>query len=526
MSDTVLHINRLGLTIGGRRLLDDVTLQIRPGEIFGLAGASGSGKSMTSLAVMGLLPERARTEGEIRLGETLLTGLPDRRMDRLRGAAMGMVFQEPMTALNPLETIGAQIAEALEVHGTRATPAKIRALLERVGLGEIPPQRFAHQLSGGQRQRVVIAIAIAYRPRLLIADEPTTALDATTQGGILDLIRDLVAETRMGCLFITHDLGVMAQIADRLGIMTQGQLVESAPTKALLRAPRHPASRALLGAASHQPPRPPAPRDAPLLEARGLGRSYRLPRRSLFGPRPTFDALKNVSLTLRTGETLGLVGGSGCGKSTLARMLLGLEPLDQGRLIIDGTQVTDFVPPALRRSLQIVFQDPYDSFNPRHKVGRLIAEPLHLEPGRTEDPGPRIARALTDVGLEPADAEKFVHEFSGGQRQRIAIARALILSPKIVVLDEAVSALDVATRAQILDLLAELSRDKGLSYLFISHDLSVVRAISHRVLVMDRGEIVEEGTPEALFGAPKHPVTQKLIRAIPPLLSPPAQDPA
>jgi peptide/nickel transport system ATP-binding protein len=424
-----------------------------------------------------------------------------------------------MTALNPVQRIGDQVAETLLVHGaaTRSEAAGIaRERMARVGLlpDRIPLDRFPHELSGGQRQRVCIALAIALRPRLLIADEPTTALDVTTQAQILDLIRELVRQDDMGCLFITHDLAVVAEMADNVAVMKDGAVVETGPTGQLMRDMQHPYTRALFGASRHQPERKARVHDTALLEVREAIRDYALRRRHLFGPRPSFRAVDGVSLTIRRGESLGLVGESGCGKSTLTRAILGLEPLQGGEIRLGGQPVTPDMPPDLRRRMQVVFQDPYGSFNPRHRVRRLIAEPFHLT-GAPPDLNDRVAEALDSVGLSAAGGERFPHEFSGGQRQRIAIARALITRPDLIVLDEAVSALDVSIRAQILDLLADLQDRFGLTYLFISHDLTVVRAITDRVLVMKAGKIVEQGETEVVFSRPAHPYTRALLEAAP-----------
>ena len=421
-------------------------------------------------------------------------------------------------------TIGDQVAETVRIHaaaGRAEARAIAAATLERVGLppDRFPLTRYPHELSGGQRQRVGIAMAIALRPKLLIADEPTTALDVTTQAAILALLRRLVDEDGMGLMLITHDLAVVAGLADRVAIMHQGRVVEAGPTRggaARDAASLHPRALRRLGA----PPGAggPARRRAPLLEVEGMVREYRSPGR-LFRPATTFRAVDGVSFTIHAGESLGLVGESGCGKSTLARAILGLEALQGGAVRIDGEAVRagERMPRSLRAKMQVVFQDPYGSFNPRHRVARLVAEPFHLLDGAPAGPARRAAveKALTDVGLAASDAEKYIHEFSGGQRQRIAIARALIIRPKLIVLDEAVSALDVRVRAQILDLLADLSARFGLAYLFITHDLTVVRAITDRVLVMKAGRIVEEGPTPRVFDAPRHPYTRELLAAAP-----------
>jgi peptide/nickel transport system ATP-binding protein len=542
---SLLQIRSLSVSIAGQRVLTNVALTVPRGRITGVIGESGSGKSMTALAVMGLLPEGATATGSIMLDGEELLGAPEDRLCAVRGARIGMIFQEPMTALDPLMTIGDQVAETLRAHGTgsRAEAASIaRATLERVGLGStrFNPGLFPHQLSGGQRQRVVIASAIALRPQLLIADEPTTALDVTTQAGILRLIWDLVAADGMGLMLIGHDLAVVAGMSDRMAVMWQGRVVEQGPTAEIVSNRRHPYTATLIGASAHRPSRQGRPTTAPLLEVRDAVREYAT-RRGLLGRPSLRRAVDGVSFTLHAGESLGLVGESGCGKSTLARAILGLEPLQGGTIHLDGQPVEAGaavgaavgakagartragagagMPRALRRQVQAVFQDPYGSFNPRHRVGRLVAEPLHLldAPPTGIDRDRAVAAALASVGLDPTDAHRFVHEFSGGQRQRLAIARALITRPRLIVLDEAVSALDVSIRAQILDLLARLGDRFGLAYLFISHDLHVVRAVTDRVMVMRDGVIVEEGATESVLDEPRHPYTRALLAATPTL---------
>jgi peptide/nickel transport system ATP-binding protein len=528
---TLLAVNGLTLGIGGTAILKGIDLEVAQGEILGVIGESGSGKSMTALAVMQLLPEGARVSGSISLDGAALLQKSEREMCGIRGKDVGMVFQEPMTALNPLKTIGDQVAETVLTHtgAGRAEAARIaRETLDRVGLSadRFPLDRYPHELSGGQRQRVVIAMAIALRPRLLIADEPTTALDVTTQAQILVLLKRLVDEDRMGMIFITHDLAVVAGLADRVAIMRRGEVVETGETAAVFRALRHPYTRALFEASSHvparEPPPSPEPGVPPVLRAEAVVREYRLPRGSFMRPPIHFRAVDGVSLTIARGENVGLVGESGSGKSTLARAIMALDPLQGGSVVLDGETLNAVAGASqkARRKMQVVFQDPYGSFDPRHRVARLVTEPFHLL-GADAPTGAerqrRIAEALETVGLSAADAEKYPHEFSGGQRQRIAIARALIIRPALIILDEAVSALDVSIRAQILDLLADLSGRLKLSYLFISHDLHVVRAITDRVLVMRGGKIVESGATNEVFRNPQHAYTQELLAATPSL---------
>ena len=500
-----LDVDGLSVAIRGTPILRDVMLGLRAGTVTGLVGESGSGKSMTALALMGLLPPGATVTGRAVAEGRDLLALAERDWLRVRGEAIGMVFQEPMTALNPVHTIGAQVAETLRLRGVgRAEAARIaRTRLDRVGLARIPADRYPHELSGGQRQRVSIAMAIARRPKLLIADEPTTALDVTTQARILDLLQGLVRDEGMALLLVTHDLSVVAGMADDVAVMKDGAVVESGPTEALFRSMRHPYTRDLLAASV------PAPRSAQptasgtVLEVRDVARRY-----------GAFAAVDGVSFQLARGENLGLVGESGCGKSTLVRALLGLEPVQGGTIRLAGRPGGTAMDARDRARINVVFQDPYGSFDPRWRVERLVAEPFHLT-GRPRDWRDRVAAALEAVGLERAAMDRYPHAFSGGQRQRIAIARALVTEPDVVVLDEAVSALDVRVRAQVLALLDNLQRRLSLSYLFVSHDLGVVRAICDRVLVMRAGRIVEEGPTADVMAAPAHDYTRALIDAAP-----------
>lgn len=512
----MIEVSDLSLSIRDTRILSDVSMQIGAQEVFGLVGESGSGKSMTALALMGLLPRGAVTEGAALLDGVDLLALEERDLQRLRGNDIAMIFQEPMTALNPVQTIGDQVAETLLIHTdtSRAEALRVaRNRLDRVGLSAIALDRYPHELSGGQRQRVCIASAIALHPRLLIADEPTTALDVTTQAQILDLLRELVAEENMSLLLITHDLAVVSDMADRIAVMQHGEVVEQGETRTVLRDQTHPYTRALFAASSHQPDRSTEAADDAILTVDAVHRHYPGARNGFSRGAPV-RAVNGVSFALQRGESLGLVGESGCGKSTLTRAILGLDPVTSGAITLNGQPVHPQMPRALRADVQVVFQDPYGSFNPRWRVDRIIAEPFHLLDTKPDVPK-AIAEALEAVRLSPEDAQKYPHEFSGGQRQRIAIARALITRPKLLVLDEAVSALDVSVRAQILDLLAGLQTRLNLSYLFISHDLTVVRSITDRVLVMQKGEIVEQGATEAVFTAPTHPYTQQLLVAAP-----------
>ncbi|MGB3408102.1 MAG: ABC transporter ATP-binding protein [Jannaschia sp.] len=503
--DWTLAVRDLSLAIGDARILHDVSFDIPAGQVTALVGESGSGKSMTALALIGLLPRGARTTGTATLDARDLMALRERDWLGLRGSEIAMIFQEPMTALNPVQTIGAQVSETLRLRGMPgAEAARIaRDRLDRVGLEHLPLDRYPHELSGGQRQRVCIAMAIALRPRLLIADEPTTALDVTTQAGILKLLRDLVDAEGMGLLLITHDLGVVARTADHVAVMKQGRIVEQGATETLFRTRAHPYTAALLRA-SRPAPRVPRRKDrGPVLEVRDLRRRY-----------GGFTAVDGVSLTLGQGESLGLVGESGCGKSTLTRALLGLEEIQGGSIALHGKPGGIAMTNDARARLSVVFQDPYGSFDPRWTIARIVTEPFHLT-GRPQDARARAEEALDQVGLSASDLGKYPHEFSGGQRQRIAIARALLTRPDVLILDEAVSALDVRVRAQVLALLDDLQERLGLAYLFISHDLTVVRAICDRVMVMRAGRIVEEGPIDRVFDAPRSDYTKALIAAAP-----------
>ncbi|MDH4988992.1 dipeptide ABC transporter ATP-binding protein [Aminobacter anthyllidis] len=527
---SLLEIEKLSLKIGNVPILKDIDLSIAAGEVMGLVGESGSGKSMTALAVMRLTPALARMEGRIAFEGIDIIGATESQMCALRGDDIGMVFQEPMTALNPVKTIGEQVAEGIRWH-TRASRAeaeeRARKILDRVGL---PEQKFAltrypHELSGGQRQRVAIAIACALKPKLLIADEPTTALDVVLQAQILDLLKELVSENRMSLLFISHDLAVVTAMADRITILRQGAVVEAGDTARTLSEATHPYTRQLALASMHVPARvKPHGEETTenLLEVANVTRDYPGRRRSLFSRPEPARAVDNVSLKMKPGASVALVGRSGCGKSTLARMILALDTPTSGAIRFRGIDVTSGSETDLRRArrnMQVVFQDPYGSFDPRHTVERLVSEPLHLlerKPNRKERRD-MVGRALHEVGLNRSDMEKYPHEFSGGQRQRLSIARAIITRPKLVVADEPVSALDVSIRAQILDLFAELNQKLGVAYLFITHDLTVARAITDDVLVMHEGRIVERGKTSEVLDHPQTEAAQALVSAAPDL---------
>jgi peptide/nickel transport system ATP-binding protein len=542
----LLKLESLAVSIRGTPILRNVSLEVAAGEIVGLVGASGAGKSMTALAIARLLPPQARLRGTVLLRDRALTAMSETQLQAVRGRDIGIIFQEPMTALNPLMRIGDQVAETVMLHRS-ATAAHARSLareaLDTVGLrgAEGALDRYPHELSGGQRQRVAIAIAAVLAPALLIADEPTTALDVAAQAEVLGVLRELARVRRTGVIFVSHDLAVISRITDRILIMQHGEIIERLATRDFQHHMRHPYAKALLAAAALEPerraPRPTAPgpaatrakaaagaaaaeKSAALLEVRGIVREYPGRRRSLWHRAPTLRAVDGASLTVYPGETVGLVGESGAGKSSLLRAILAVDRPQAGevRLLGEGFSTAAGARLArLRRNIQMVFQDPYGSFDPRWRVERLIAEPLFSlqTPPAAEERKRRVAAALEQVGLSAADAQRYPGEFSGGQRQRIAIARALITEPAVIVFDEAVSALDVLVRGQILQLLARLVERLDLAYLFVSHDLNVVRCVADRVYVMHRGRIVEEGPTASVFSSPQHPYTRSLIAATP-----------
>jgi peptide/nickel transport system ATP-binding protein len=522
----LLEVEDLCVALGGARILKSVTLHVRAGEILGLVGASGSGKSMTALAIMQLLPATASLTGAVRLRGETLSEKTDAGMQAIRGRDIGMVFQEPMTALNPLMPIGDQVAETIRLHRAVSAFEARRAAREALDLAGLPEaqaalDRFPYELSGGQRQRVAIAMATAMAPPVLIADEPTTSLDVITQAQVLKLLEQLVRTRNMGMILVTHDLGVIAQLADRVAVMQEGEIVEQGATADFLRRSHHPYTQALLAAAAPAPKRrAKRPDSAPILQARGIVREYPRRRRSLWHAAAPLRAVDDVSLSVHAGETVGLVGESGSGKSSLLRVLLALEPSQAGGVQLLGEGFSDArgqTQRRLRRAIQVVFQDPYGSFDPQWTVERLIEEPFFLwnSPPLEAERRRKVALALEQVGLSASDAQRFPHEFSGGERQRIAIARALITEPAVIAFDEAVSALDVLLRAQILKLLAQLAERLKVAYLFVSHDLHVVRAIADRIYVMQQGRIIEEGFTEAVFASPRHAYTKALIAATP-----------
>ncbi|WP_336992656.1 ABC transporter ATP-binding protein [Leucobacter sp. VD1] len=581
----LLTVDHLRVSAGERTLVHDFSLHMQRGERIGLIGESGSGKSMTTTALLGLLPSGVTATGSVRFGDSPrnLLETRDSELMKIRGNDVAMVFQEPLTALNPLMRAGDQVAEIMLQHRTVSGKAEARRrAVEMLDAVKLPnpaeaARAYPHQLSGGQRQRVMLAMALANDPSLLLCDEPTTALDVTVQRQVLDLILELVRERGTGLLFITHDLAVVANMCTRVLVMNQGEIVEEGPTEQVFTRPQHPYTRGLLAAsdleatdasgrlftvasaASYVPPTPEEERAAeaaaaqaaraaraaqtaaetadtpvavagttptgpeaaahtaePVIRVTDLVRTYSRGRTSLFKPAPLVHALKGISFEVPEGGRLGVVGESGSGKSTLLRILAGLDQPTSGSAVVAGNEVAgarESQLRELRQNLQIVFQDPMGSLDPRMTVEQIISEPL-LVRGRNESAEQRsrmVAEMLEAVGLPADAAERYPHQFSGGQRQRISIARALICRPKVVVADEPVSALDVSVRAQVLNLLADLVDEYGLTLVFVSHDLGVVRHLCDSVVVMQSGEIVEAGDTETVYNAPQHPYTQRLI---------------
>jgi len=509
---------------GGTLAVDRISFEIKRGECVALVGESGSGKSVSALSILKLLPYPAASHpsGNIRFKGRELLSLSENEIRRIRGNDISIIFQEPMTSLNPLHTIEDQISEILHLHreiGSTAARARTLELLTQVGIPE-PQTRlgsYPHQLSGGQRQRMMIAMALANEPDLLIADEPTTALDVTVQAQILALLADIRARTGMSLLFITHDLGIVRRIADRVCVMNGGKIVEQGPVEQVFTAPRHPYTRALLAAEPKPDPAPPRPKSPVVMSASDLKVWFPIKRgflRSIVG---YIKAVDGVSLAVRKGETLGVVGESGSGKTTLGLALLRLISSD-GPIVflghnIQGLRFKEIRP--FRHDMQIVFQDPFGSLSPRMSVGDIVAEGLsvHQKALSREQREARVIKALTDVGLDPETRFRYPHEFSGGQRQRISIARAAVLEPSFVVLDEPTSALDMLFQAQMVDLLRELQRKRDLTYMFISHDLRVVASLASHLIVMRQGKVVEEGPASELFKAPKTDYTRALFAA-------------
>jgi len=568
--DSVLEVRDLSVSFDQRCVLEGVSYTLRRGETLGIVGESGSGKSVGTLALMGLLPSNASTTGTAMLGDTNLLTLSEQEQRTIRGKRIAMIFQEPMTSLNPVQRCGEQVMEMMNSLTPSPSPMKRGELRERVielfreVLLPRPEKIFdayPHEISGGQKQRVMIAMALANDPDILIADEPTTALDVTVQRTILELLRQLQQRHGTSIIFITHDLGVIAQVADRIMVMYRGHVVEEGSAADILRHPREPYTQGLLACRppldSHphrlptveqylnrsedgsrksefqQPTptsdlRPPIsdlqPPTSALITVHDLSVTYTLKRSLLGKPLQTLSAVDGISFDIHEGETLGLVGESGCGKSTLGRALLRLIDHSDGSILYRGTpldQLSHHQMRALRPKLQIIFQDPYSSLNPRITIGDAIAEPLRVHNGAKGSERTTVLELMQHVGLQPDWYNRYPHELSGGQRQRVCIARALILQPELVVCDESVSALDVSVQAQVLNLLNDLKERFHYTYLFITHDLSVVHYMADRIMVMRQGRIVETGSPDALFTHPQTDYTRTLIDAIPRIPAPP-----
>ena len=519
MTDHLLEVRNLTVDFhtaqGTVHAVRDVNWHLDRGETLAILGESGSGKSVSASAIMNLIdcPPGEIVSGEVLFnGRDLLQMSADERRE-INGRQIAMIFQDPLSHLNPVYTVGFQIAETMTAHGKRRAEARARTLelLKRVGIPDADNKidAYPHQFSGGQRQRLMIAMALALKPDILIADEPTTALDVTVQAQILALLEELQAETGMGLLLITHDLGVVAETADRVVVMNSGQIVETGSAAQVYRNPTHPYTKKLIGAVPGTGEMA-APLDTgirPILEVNGLSKSF-----------GSFEAMKPCSLTVLPGETVAIVGESGSGKSTLAKTLLRLEDASGGEALYNGRDLVTM--PAsdlfkIRREIQMVFQDPTQSLNPRMSVARIIGEAFAIHPDilPRDKRADRVQELLRQVGLDPSHTHRYPHQFSGGQRQRIAIARALALEPKLIICDEAVSALDVSIQAQVMELLQRLQRELGLSYLFIAHDLPLVRDFAHRVMVMQGGRIVEQGPVREIFEAPREDYTRALLAA-------------
>ncbi len=525
MSDRVLNVQNLSVTFrqdaAETHAVRGVSYHVDRGETVALVGESGSGKSVTALSTVSLLPDSAKVTGSISYNGREMVGADERALREVRGNDISFIFQEPMTSLNPLHTLEKQLAESLLIHqglSGKAARDRILELLHKVGIQD-PETRlgaYPHQLSGGQRQRVMIAMALANGPELLIADEPTTALDVTIQAQILDLLAELKRSEGMSMLFITHDLGIVRKIADRVCVMKNGEIVETGPTAEIFANPEHPYTISLLSAETPGAPLP-VPEEAEVVaETDNLRIWFPIQRGLLKRTVGYVKAVNAATLSVRAGETVGIVGESGSGKTTLALAIMRLihseGPVTFLGRNLQGLRSNQMRP--LRKDMQIVFQDPYGSLSPRMTVEEIIAEGLTIhgtEPGR--DRREMVAEIMGEVGLDPALMHRYPHEFSGGQRQRVAIARAMVLRPRLVVLDEPTSALDMTVQVQIVELLRELQRKYGLAYLFISHDLKVVRALSHKVIVMKRGDVVEAGPAEQIFGSPQTDYTRELMAA-------------
>ena len=529
-SKPLLEVDGLTLRIGsaGRTVVNNVSFSVSPGEIVGIVGESGSGKTLAARAVMGFIPPAVRLiSGSIRFDGEEVTTMAQKRLRAIRGAKVGMVFQEPMTSLNPSMLIGRQLEEGLALHRKLDAAGRrelILDMLRRVGIRD-PEGAFnayPHQYSGGMRQRIMLASVMLLKPALLLADEPTTALDAVVQRDVMELMVDLTKENGTAVLLISHDLGMVARYCSRIVVMCQGDVVEQGRSEDILARPQHPYTRKLLAAMPHREPVRELPQAAtPLVSVDGLVVDYG-GRQGFFRKEQGKRALHGISLNVQPGEVVSVVGGSGSGKTTLGHAIAGLLKPSGGEIRFNGKPIdkSDAAWWDYRLNCQMVFQDPYSSLDPRMTIGELVAEPLRLVKGMgATEKKARLQEVLSEVGLGDGFAERYPHELSGGQRQRVAIARAIIRRPSFVIADEPVSALDVTVRAQVLELFAELQKKHGFSCLFISHDLGVVEQVSDRVVVMQDGRIVEEGTRDQIFDAPQHDYTRKLLSAVPGLES-------
>jgi peptide/nickel transport system ATP-binding protein len=537
---SVISVKNLSISFGKTTVVHDLSFDISPGKTLALVGESGSGKSVTSLALMGLLPDRiGRATGSVKLdGQELLT-LPEAQMRKVRGGRISMIFQEPMTSMNPVQRIGAQLAEVIQIHSGLRGEALKNAAIEmlrkvRIPDPEIRMRQYPHTFSGGMRQRVMIAMALACNPALIVADEPTTALDVTVQAQTLALLKDLQQESGTAVLFITHDMGVVAEVADDVLVMRRGHEIESGPVEQVFSAPRDAYTRSLIeavpslvGKLAHDsiPAKPVEgvpvtyAGDAPILEVRNMTVRFPVRKGLLNKLTGMVHAVEQVSFAIGKGETLGLVGESGSGKSTIGKAIIKLAPLNAGEVRVSG-KLVDYGDPqslaAMRRDVQMIFQDPFGSLDSRQSIGSAIIEPMQVHGlAKGAEAVEKMEWLMDRVGLDPARASSLPHEFSGGQRQRICIARALAMSPKLIIANEAVSALDVTIKGQIIDLMIDLQQEFGVSYLFISHDMAAVERICDRVAVMYLGEIVEIGARDDVIGRPGHDYTQRLLSAIP-----------
>ena len=524
---TALSVSNLSVRLRDRDslLLDNISFSVSPGEIYALVGESGSGKSITSLAIMRLLPPALNiTSGSVCIGDQDLFAITEKDMSRIRGKQMAMIFQEPMSSLNPVKKVGEQIAESLKLHtslNNGQLRAKVESLLDEVGIPD-PAVRmnwYPHQLSGGQQQRVMIAMALACEPDILLADEPTTALDVTIQKQILQLLQTLTENRKLAVVLITHDMGVVRQTADRVGVMHKGRLIEQNDCNGFFDNPKEAYSRHLINSLPSQEYREQS-KQKTLLAVKELAVHFPIRKGLLQRVKDYTRAVNYVNFSINRGETLALVGESGCGKTTVGRTILNLEEATRGEIWFDGQRLDILNRKNMlsyRRKIQVVFQNPFSSMNPRMTVGDIIEEGMislrpDLTPAQRHE---RTVQLLQKVQLQPEFRFRYPHEFSGGQRQRIALARALAVEPELIICDEPTSALDVSTRAEILDLLQQLQKDLGVSYLFITHDLSIIPMLAHQVAIMQGGAIVEQGETEQVMTQPEHPYTQKLLAAVP-----------